>query len=394
MTESHDDKGGESRESELARLRDRIDARTLGDPRLEMAEIVERDRAASLRLLDRLLDDERLLDVRLRAIEALVTALSTDPNRCGKRGAGSPSQLTPGLAKLARRIGAARSRRLADAALQLSRAAASRAEGPLRGEVIRAIEALKARLGTDLLAANVLDAAVEYNAVMWSGTPIGEPAQERSPDGESAPAPAASAIASGVPAAPAAEPAVQAPARMAEPPVERSSARVDAGAWPKLDAPPPIRPATSRRDDDRSGTAPRRWRVGALVAAAMVGAFMLSLSHGPTLRPFSPRELHELSPLLASGYRDQAGVGPLFVGRLDAKWLAVRPERRESATRHVVDRLSHQGVQVVMLYDSRLRLAAHYAVGNLRSFGGAAPPAAVPGLTEASNSPSMPGVLR
>lgn len=124
----------------------------------------------------------------------------------------------------------------------------------------------------------------------------------------------------------------------------------------------------------------------------MVGAFVLILSGGTTLRAFSPRELHELSPLLASGYRDQGGVGPLFVGRFDAKSFSLLPEHRDSATREVVARPSRQGVQVAMLYDSRLRLAARFARGGLRSFGAAVPPATAPAPKEASNTPSMPGV--
>jgi hypothetical protein len=398
MTLSREAHASEPPGSELARLRERIDGGALGDARRELADLVERNRAGGLRLLDQLLDDDRRLDVRLPAVEALVTALWLDESRHGKRGVASPSQLTPDLANLARRIGSARPRQLADAVLQLSRAAASQVEGPLRLEVIHAIEALKASLGTNLLAANVLDAAVAYNLAMWDWEPVGEPGKQSASAAEPEPGPSVPALTSDRDSTStlAPEPPGGAPQPSSGAPVETASARGDAGAdaraWPTLDASGPLQRAAPPRDEEASHAVPRRWIAGALAAAALVCGVLQSLSGGPTLRAFPAHELRALSPLLASGYRDHGGAGPLFVGRFGAQWLALAPEHRESAAREVVARLAQQGVREVMLYDPRLRLAAGYARGTLRSFVTAAPPATDADSKGRSSTPAIPEV--
>lgn len=383
MIESHPESDGATSESEIAKLRDRIDSGALGTTRQEIGALVARDRAACLRLLDLLLADEGRLEGRLRAIEALVTALSMDPTRRGGRVACSPSQLTPELAGLARRLGAARPRALADAALQLSRAAASHAEGPLRIEVKHAIEALKARLGTDLLAATVLDAVIEYNLVMGNAA-TGDQALHAS---DSVVAPAAEATrATTAPAVRAGrepESPAPAPAGSTQAHVECGSATAAPRDWPVLDTPPGSRPAASRLDDDVDARAPRRWRVAVLAAAAMIVGFTLTQSGGATLQAFSPAELQALSPLLASGYRDHGGVGPFFVGRFAPKWLGLQPEIRDAVARDLVARLARQGVRRAMVYDPELRLVVGFAGGDLRTFGNETPAAPVPAPRQA-----------
>jgi hypothetical protein len=83
-------------------------------------------------------------------------------------------------------------------------------------------------------------------------------------------------------------------------------------------------------------------------------------------RMLAPGELHRVSTFLESGYRNDYGMGRLFVGTLSDGWLDLDAERRRRLAEEAVARLRHAGVEEVMLFDRLRRLQVQASDGRLR----------------------------
>ena len=91
------------------------------------------------------------------------------------------------------------------------------------------------------------------------------------------------------------------------------------------------------------------------------------INHEPSnvgiLRPYS---VEHISEYLTSAYRDEAGQGTQFVGRVDKDWLALSVEDRRKAATEMIEVLKELGVNQALVYDHRMKLQVHFAGNETR----------------------------
>jgi len=136
------------------------------------------------------------------------------------------------------------------------------------------------------------------------------------------------------------------------------SARSKPARESKRAKPPPPAQRTTAGKQKRT----RRDVVKAIVmAASLAGAvaiFFATRITG-TVDIFTAEELAALSPYLESGYRNDHGLGPLFIGTLKDSWAQVPAQKQQQATLKTAETLRQMGVQDMMLFDKQRRLQAH-----------------------------------
>jgi len=104
-------------------------------------------------------------------------------------------------------------------------------------------------------------------------------------------------------------------------------------------------------------------------AAGFLGLAILNLVGEPktsTVKHVTEDALQLMSPHLASGYRDQMGKGPTFIGTLKPSWAALSAVEQVEVASEVVDILFLYGAREVMLFDEVRRLQVQGAGGRLR----------------------------
>ncbi len=123
--------------------------------------------------------------------------------------------------------------------------------------------------------------------------------------------------------------------------------------------------ASRRGDHDRSAASHLPWarlgRATALAAVALVAAIGLLTWRDPgPLDGLGRARLEAVSAHLQSGRLDARAGSGSFVGRIDEAWAALPADRREAVAREIVERLRHQGLQQIMIYDDdgRVRIQA------------------------------------
>jgi hypothetical protein len=304
-------------------------------------------------LLDLVLEDEVALPARLAIVEDLVMVLATDEEDGSRRVARDPATLTTRLRSVCEHSAAGAGRDLAAAESALIDAA-RRCEQEPADVVALAVDAQRSELGIALLAPRVLRALIFFDAAFSRrlavrSTLVGGADDDRA---------ATSGVASS-------DPLPDSPA-IASMAANAVGIRADAGG----SAPEPVRwrisaqpaiaapaPRPRRRRDVRSTAA-------GVVLAALVGVGLFSwLGADPIIHSVPRSELQALSPALDSGYRDQRGAGPLFIGTVAADWEFLPPDQRERNAWEIVDQLTDSGVREIVLYGSERRIAMHYADG-------------------------------
>lgn len=118
---------------------------------------------------------------------------------------------------------------------------------------------------------------------------------------------------------------------------------------------------------EEAGRSRRPWIVAAVLvlAFATVGLAQLRAPGRSNVEIYSEAELHMISPMLSSGYRNGHGAGPLFIGTLDDRWHELPRSRRPALAREIAEALGDDGVTRVMLFDQRRALRVHFAEGRL-----------------------------
>jgi hypothetical protein len=114
------------------------------------------------------------------------------------------------------------------------------------------------------------------------------------------------------------------------------------------------------------------WRRTAALAG--VGVLIAFLGLRELLPSRDPRRIDELdarhardiSPLLASGYRDHATSESMFIATLAKSWKELDPAQRRAHAELIRDRARERGAAEVMLYDGDHVLQAHWAGGHWR----------------------------
>ena len=98
-----------------------------------------------------------------------------------------------------------------------------------------------------------------------------------------------------------------------------------------------------------------------VMVASLVGSlalFFVTRTTG-TVDIFTPEELAAVSLYLESGYRNDHGVGPLFIGTLKEDWAQVPAQKRNEAALEAGEALRQMGVKDMMLFDKQRRLQVH-----------------------------------
>ncbi len=110
-----------------------------------------------------------------------------------------------------------------------------------------------------------------------------------------------------------------------------------------------------------------RWTL-ATVALGLCAALANQVApNSRTAGELTPEQLRILSPLLAQGYRNQAGKGPVFIGTLASQWDELERSQRKQGAETIHTRLGLVGVRELMLFDATKRLQVHY-VGNKNKY--------------------------
>ena len=81
------------------------------------------------------------------------------------------------------------------------------------------------------------------------------------------------------------------------------------------------------------------------------------------MQVLSELDLYTISAQLDSGYRDDFGPSPLFIGTVGAEWEQLSSAEREQSAREIVTRLGESGVREILVYDAGRRTALHFAEG-------------------------------
>lgn len=79
-----------------------------------------------------------------------------------------------------------------------------------------------------------------------------------------------------------------------------------------------------------------------------------------------PIVLAQISEYLTTGYRDKAGRGTQFIGRIDQDWVKLAAAEKRRTAAEMIERLKGEGVTQVLVYDDRLRLQVHFAGNKIR----------------------------
>ena len=311
-------------------------------------------------LLDVILEDEAALATRLAIVEDLVMVLGTDEQGGWRRVARDPATLTTRLRSVCEQAASTAGRDLAVAESALIDAA-RRCEKEPTDVVALAVDTQRSELGTALLAPRVLRALIFFDAALWNRLAL-RPAlvDDAHDDRTTTPGVGSSDPLANPPASPSAATITVGVREDADASASAPAPTLEAVRWriserPVTAAPPPPRPR--RRRDVRS-------IAGGVVLAALVAAVLVSwIGADPTIHSVPRAELQALSTALDSGYRDQRGAGPLFIGTVGADWEFLSPDQRERNAWEIVDQLTDSGVREIVLYGSERRIAMHYADG-------------------------------
>ena len=107
------------------------------------------------------------------------------------------------------------------------------------------------------------------------------------------------------------------------------------------------------------------------VALSGVGLLAMGMLLGEAVPSRDPRRVddldarqsREISPLLASGYRDHAAAESMFIGTVTSSWDELGPAERRAHAELIRDRVRERGVKEVLLFDRDHVLRAHWADG-------------------------------
>ncbi len=296
-------------------------------------------------LLDLLLENEAELPSRLSVVEDLVLVLATEEQRGTRRVVRDPASLTTRLREACGRSAASVGKDLAGAEAALLSAARSCEQEPPES-VLRAVEEQRQSLGLEILAPRILRAVIFFDTALWNRLSVRR---------DGVPARAVEDVN--------ARDATTEPDRSVRVPVASDDADALAPApetvrW-RLDArpaPPPVKRSHRRRD--------LRPLAAGIVIAVCTGLGLFAwIGSIPTVENLPRSQLHSVSTVLDSGYRDQRGTGPLFIGSVAADWEFLRPEQRETSAWEIIDHLTEAGVHEILLYGAERRIAMHYAEG-------------------------------
>jgi len=107
--------------------------------------------------------------------------------------------------------------------------------------------------------------------------------------------------------------------------------------------------------------------LGGLAFGIMALAIMNLIHHpAPSIHYLTPDELAQISPHLASGYRDGKGNGPAFFGILKSQWAELSAAEKREDAELVIMALGSSGVREVMVFDDIRRLKIQGANGFVR----------------------------
>ena len=84
----------------------------------------------------------------------------------------------------------------------------------------------------------------------------------------------------------------------------------------------------------------------------LVSVGNLMMNSSSDLDRWTNVELEAISPHLVRGGRNQSGVGPAFIGRIDEEWLALSATDRDDTANLLVLHLRELGLSQIMIYDS------------------------------------------
>ncbi len=111
------------------------------------------------------------------------------------------------------------------------------------------------------------------------------------------------------------------------------------------------------------------------VALTGVGSLVAFLAVAEVMPSRDPRRVDELDtrqargfdPMLASGYRDHAATGSMFIGTLASSWAELDPAARRAHAELIRERALGEGAVEILMFDGDRVLQAHWSEGHWRT---------------------------
>jgi len=111
----------------------------------------------------------------------------------------------------------------------------------------------------------------------------------------------------------------------------------------------------------------KTWLAVGLAVVALVMVGRVAIGPMTSIRLLDETELHQVSPHLDSGQRDQFGYGSAMVAKLDASWHGLDADQQYREASEIARKLRAEGVTEVVLIDAKQRLQVRISNGRVIS---------------------------